>query len=249
MRTLFAQSHASTSHVTNLSFGTSSARTVWCLDTHLAVESVEHADKSMIGRHGFCDLVPVGCIERRVLWPADRVRVPSGILKVPDWSRLIGVDGTKGADVGVISVGIVDREVTCIDLVHAVSAVEVGQRCDARPNPANIQGMSCILNSAIVGIVDHELIFMGMPKEDAGNDMRRIAVDDLVEEILSCWSVAWVPKLELLTCGVGNRIRSIPAGQNVSNDPDSLAFVLCILELIGKEFQIAAYIGVRGVAI
>jgi len=90
---------------------------------------------------------------------------------------------------------------------------------------------------------------MGMPKEDAGNDMRRIAVADLVEEILSCWSVAWVPKLELLTCGVGNRIRSIPAGQNVSNDPDSLAFVLCILELIGKEFQIAAYIGVRGVAI
>jgi hypothetical protein len=40
-----------------------------------------------------------------------------------------------------------------------------------------------------------DLVFVCVSKEDVGNDVRRVAVDDLVEQV----------------CGVGQRIRAIPS--------------------------------------
>jgi len=51
------------------------------------------------------------------------------------------------------------------------------------------------------------LVLVGMTEKDVGDDIRAVAVDDLVEQI----------------CRVRQRVGTIPAGQYVSYDPDSFA--------------------------
>lgn len=172
-----------TSHVTDLGLGTGIACTIRRLDAHLAVKRVEHADQGMVLGHGFRDLVPVRGVQRCGLGPADRICVSGGILEFPHRTGLAGVDGRKGTDVGVVRVGVVDGKVSRVDFVRAVSAVQVGQRGDAGPDPADVQGVCGVLDSSVVGVVDHELVFMGVAEKNTRNHMRREAVDDLVEEV------------------------------------------------------------------
>jgi hypothetical protein len=72
---------------------------------------------------------------------------------------------------------------------------------------------------------------MGMAEEDVGDDVRGIAGDDLIEVV----------------CGVGDRIRAIPAREDVAEDPDALAFVFGILELADHPGKVARVVGVGGV--
>ena len=61
--------------------------------------------------------------------------------------------------------------------------------------------------------------------------MRREAVDDLVEEV----------------GGVGERVGSVPAGQDVAEDPDAFVIFFGGLEFGGEEVHGAAVVGVGGV--
>jgi len=59
------------------------------------------------------------------------------------------------------------------------------------------------------------LILVSVTEKDVGNDMRAVAVDDLVEQVGRIWQ----------------RVSTIPSGQYVGYNPDSLAYtrlVKCI---------------------
>ena len=51
------------------------------------------------------------------------------------------------------------------------------------------------MRSPVVGVVDHDLVFVSVAKEDVGDHVGAVAVDDLVKEI------GWV----------GERVRPVPA--------------------------------------
>lgn len=93
--------------------------------------------------------------------------------------------------------------------------------------------MSGVLDRPVEGVVDHELVFVRVAKEDAGNDMRRVAGDNLVEVI----------------AGVGKRVRAVPAGQDVAEDPHAFAFIFGILEFADHPSQIAGIVRISGVDI
>lgn len=50
---------------------------------------------------------------------------------------------------------VVDAEVTGVDFVHTVSAVEIGERCDAGADPTNGQSIFASLYGTIVGVLFH----------------------------------------------------------------------------------------------
>ena len=127
--------------------------------------------------------------------------------------------------------GVVDAEVTSVDLVVAVTRVEVGEGCDRRADPAYIDGVANVTGCAVLGVVDHELIFVRMAKEDSCNYVGGVAVDDLVEEISR----------------IRKRIRSVPSCQNMAQYPDTLALRFRVLELRSEELEIATVIGIRGI--
>ena len=93
------------------------------------------------------------------------------------------VEGSESAHVGVVCECIVDGKVTRVNFVHAVAGVEVRERGYTWSNPSNVEAVSGILSRPIVAIVDHELVFMRMAEEDAGYNVRRESVDNLVKEI------------------------------------------------------------------
>ena len=68
------------------------------------------------------------------------------------------------------------------------------------PDPAECQGVLGRLDSAVVGVIDHNLVLMSMPKKDICDDVRRITVDDLIEQ------VGWIRE----------RVRTVPASQDVA---------------------------------
>lgn len=183
MRALLAESDASTAHVADLGLRASVARAIRRLDTRFAFERVELADERVVGSHGFGDLVPVGGVQGRVGGPSNGVCVSSGILKLPDRSGLRGVEGSKRTDISIVGVGIVDGEIASVDFIHAVATVQVGERSDARSDPANAESVGGVLDGAVVGIVDHELIFVSVAEEDVCDHMGRVTVNDLVEQI------------------------------------------------------------------
>ena len=87
------------------------------------------------------------------------------------------------------------------------------------------------MDGAVVGVVDHELILVGVAEEDVGDDVWAVAVDDLVEEI------GWI----------GNGVGPVPACEDVAQDPHTLASVLGGLELLDEEGDVSAVVGVGGV--
>ena len=72
---------------------------------------------------------------------------------------------------------------------------------------------------------------MGVAEKDAGDDVRRVAGDDLVEEVGR----------------VGDGVGTVPAGEDVAKHPDAFVVVFCGLEFPGEEEQVAAVVGVGGV--
>lgn len=97
------------------------------------------------------------------------------------------IEGGEGADVCVEGVRFVDVEGGGVDFVHAEAGVEVGEGCDAGANPARGEGGVAGLDGAVVGIVDHLLVFVGVTEKDVGDDVGGVAVDDLVEEVCGIW--------------------------------------------------------------
>jgi hypothetical protein len=87
------------------------------------------------------------------------------------------------------------------------------------------------LNCAVEGVVDHELVFMGVAEEDIGDDVRGIASDDLVK----------------IVGGVRERVGAVPAREDVAEDPDALAIVFGFLEFADHPSEIARVVGVGGV--
>lgn len=118
-----------------------------------------------------------------------------------------------------------------IDLVHTEPGVDVRERRDRGTNPAGREGMGGVSDRAVEGVVDHELVFVGVAEEYVGDDVRGIASNNLVE----------------IVGGVGDRVRAVPAREDVAEDPDALAFVFGVLELADHPGEVARVVGVGGV--
>ena len=157
------------------------------------------------------------CIRRPVRGGA--VCVARAVLVLKGWAsrgqrwefRYVGVEG----------VSIVDAEVASVDFVQAVSAIEIRKRRNARCDPSGVQHCGFADAGGIIGIVQEEEIFVGVAKEDIGDDMRRVSLNDLVEEISRIW----------------NRVRSIPTAEHVADDPNSLAAIFSSLKLINDPAE------------
>lgn len=72
---------------------------------------------------------------------------------------------------------------------------------------------------------------MCVAKEHVGDDMRGIAIDDLVKEVR----------------GVGQGIGAIPSTEDMANDPNTLSSVFGLLELFNHEREDPRVVWVRGI--
>lgn len=183
MGTLSSERDAATSHIANPGLGTCGVRAVGTHDAHLALVGILEGDERVVGGHGLGDLVPVSRIHGSVGGPSDRIRVASRVLKLPYRAGGGCVNSGEGTDIGVVRVCVVNGEIARVHLVHAVARVEIGERSNTGSDPSNVQRMSSILGSTVVGIVDHKLIFVGVSEEDTGNNVGGVSIDDLIEEI------------------------------------------------------------------
>ena len=129
--------------------------------------------------------MPERCIQRRIFRPIRRraVGVAGAVFELED--RAVRVQRWEGVHVRVEGVGVVDVEGACVDLVEAEAAVEICQRGDAGADPPWCQCCVKGLDAAVVGVVDHLLVLVRVAEEDVGDDVRGVAVYDLVEEV--CW--------------------------------------------------------------
>ena len=122
-------------------------------------------------------------VQRRVCRPGRgrTVRVARRVFKFEHWTGF--VERGEAGDVAKVCVGIVNVELTSVYFVEPVAAVKVGVRRDAGPDP--VSGQRCIgaLNSPVVCEVDHNLVFVGVAKENVRDDVGRVPINDLVEEI------------------------------------------------------------------
>lgn len=190
-------------------------------------------DKRVIGLHRLGHFVPV----RRIQWsggrPAadHRIRVTSRVFELEYWPANRRVKLRERIHVREESVCFHDIEGIRVDLVHAEAGVDVRERRDRGANPAGRESMGEVLDRAVEGVVDHELVFVGVAEEDIGDDMRGIAGDDLIEVV----------------GGVGERVGAVPASEDVAEDPDALAFVFGLLELADHPGEVAGVVGVGGV--
>ena len=72
---------------------------------------------------------------------------------------------------------------------------------------------------------------MRVPEKDVRDDVRSVAVDDLVEEV----------------GGVLERVGAVPAGEDVGDEPDAFTGIFSFLELGDDEGEAAGDVGVGGV--
>lgn len=91
--------------------------------------------------------------------------------------------------------------------------------------------VGCARFTYVIGVVDHELVLMRVSEEHVSDDMRRVAFDDLIEQIRR----------------VGKRIGAIPSRENMSKEPDTLAGVFCSLQLFDNKFERPADIWIAGI--
>ena len=90
-----------------------------------------------------------------------------------------------------------------------------------------------------------------MTKEDAGDDMGRIAINDLIEKICQANESATSETCDCRrrTSWIWKGIAAIPASQDMANHPYSFPFIFSILELVGEELQVSADIRVCCVSV
>ena len=91
--------------------------------------------------------------------------------------------------------------------------------------------MRRVLHRAVERVVDHELVFVRVAEEDVGDDVRRVARDDLVEVVGR----------------VRDRVRPVPAREHVAEDPDALAFVFGVLQLANHPGEVARVVWIGGI--
>lgn len=216
LRTLTTQRNAATPHVTNLRLLASLRITNRAFDTHSTLEMSLQSNKTNILLHSLGDTVPESRVQRSILVPPRRwtVRITSRVFEAV--RRSCFTETRVFRDITEERVCLVDVEVSRVNLVEAEAAVHVCQRCDAGSDPASGEGGVCILNRAVVSIVDHELVLVVVAEEYVGDDVWGVAVYDLVEEV--CWVWDWVA--------------AIPAAGDVTNQPDAFVRVLGFLELL-----------------
>ena len=232
LRTANPQRHTPTPHIADLRLRARRTRTIRAHHATLPLVRIMQAHQTGILLHRFRDKVPERRVQRRTVRPAEGVVGGAGVVFVaPDGAGEGGVEGREGGDVGVVGGGVVDVEVAGVDDVHAVAGVEVGERGDGRADPGGGEGRGRGLGGAVVGVVDHEFVFVRVAEEDVGDDVGRVAVDDLVEEV----------------AGVGERVGAVPAGEDVAEDPDAFVGVFGGLEFRDQEGEHAAVVGVGGV--
>ena len=175
--------------------------------------------------------MPKRSIQRGILRPTNRISITGRVLKLVGRSVLAGVEGGKGVDIRIPGVGVVDVEGGRIDFVEAEAAVEICERRYARADPTGSQGVCGRLDRAVLGVVDHHFVFVGVPEEDTRDDVGGVAVDDLVEEVGR----------------VRKRIGTVPAGEDVAEDPDTLFGIFGGLQLLDHEAEGAGGVGIRSV--
>ncbi len=115
--------------------------------------------------------MPVLSIQRTRCRPADIISVTSRILEFVDWAFGSTVKFGEAVDVGIPGVGFINFERASIDFVHAETAVEVGKGRDAGADPARGLSVGRSASGAVIGVIDHNLVFMGVTEEDVGNNM------------------------------------------------------------------------------
>ena len=161
----------STPHITNLGRRTRSIRTVRAPNRTLALKRIESLHKGPILLHCNSDGMPERSIQRRILGPTDGISITGRVFELVGRSALARVEGGEGIDVCVPGIGVVDVEGSGVDFVEAEAAVEVCERRDARADPTGCQRVCGGLHSAILGVINHDFVFVGVAEEDARNDV------------------------------------------------------------------------------
>lgn len=151
------------------------------------------------------------------------------VLEVPVWGGVVLVPLGSLAQIGDISQRVVDVPGLGVDLVHAETGVQVSVRSDGGSDPGGGDGVLGRLGAR--AIEERELVVMGVTEELLGNDVGRVALDDLV--------VQMGPVLD--TVGLG--------WSNMTNDPDTLTSVFGSLELLHEPLELTVGVVVLGVAV
>ena len=175
--------------------------------------------------------MPERRIQRCILGPTNGISITGRIFELIGRPTLAGIEGGEGIDIRIPGIGVVDVEGGGVDFVEAEAAVEIGEGRDARADPARSQCVGGGLHGAVLGVVDHDFVFVGVAEEDAGDDVGGVAVDDLVEEVGR----------------VRKRVGTVPAGEDVAEDPDTLFGIFGGLQLLDHEAKGAGGVRVGGV--
>lgn len=130
------------------------------------------SDQLPVALHRLGDLVPERRVQGVILVPArcGPVGVSGRVLKAV--CRAGVVERGKLRNVAEEGVRLVNVEVARVYFVHPEPAVQVGQGRDAGPDPAGCESGAGALFGAVVGVVDHEFVLVGVAVEDIRNDMR-----------------------------------------------------------------------------
>lgn len=183
--------------------------------------------------HGFSDSVPECRVQRCVFIPFRRgtVYLASGVFEFKRRTYLCGIENGKIRDVAEKCIRFVNVKVARVDLVETEPAVHVRQGCYTRDDPARRQGCGSVLDCAVVGVVDYELVLMSVAEEDVGDDVRGVAVYDLVEEVGR----------------VGERVGAVPSARDMADDPDAFVVVFGFLEFGYQPGEDARVVRVGGI--
>ena len=173
MRTAPSQRSISAAHIANLGLGTRLVGAVGRLDAGFALVGILNADQGVVGFHRLGHLVPPCRVERGGGRPAadDGVGVAGRVLEFIHRAGDGGVEFREGVDVGVEGVGVRDVEGVGVDFVHAEAGVKVRERGDGGADPAGGERVGRVLDGAVEGVIDHELVFVGVAEEYVGDDV------------------------------------------------------------------------------
>lgn len=231
LRAVISQPTATAPHIADLSLLARGDGAVGAFHAHLALVRIVQTDETQVLLHSLGDTVPESGVERCIFVPpgARTVGVASGIFKAVGRTTVVKAGVVR--DIAVESVCLVDVEVARVDLVKAEAAVHVGHGCHAGHDPAASQRSIGVLDTAVVGIVHHELVLVIVAPECIGNHMRRVPVHDLVEQVGR----------------VGQWVVSVPAAENMAHDPDPLTRVFGLLQLVNHPGEDTRVVGVSGV--
>ena len=181
--------------------------------------------------------MPERSIKRCVARPVDRWPVGSAsrVLQLENrpfsWSLSFPIEVGVCAHVAVEGISLHNLPVPRINLIHAITRIQVLQRRHGGTNPARHQRIFFSLIRPVVFVVKCELVLVRMPEKDIGNHVRTVPLDNLVKVI----------------CLVRERAAAVPPRGDVRVDPDALLLILGGLELVDQKGEHATVVGVGSV--